>query len=155
MALIVESGAGLPNADSYVSVEDCAAYAAGHGLTFAGTEPEKEARLRRATQYLDTNPEYAYKGEPQTDTQALAWPRTVAPGIVPREIVAACCELACKPGDLWQDVDASSIVSETIGPLSTTYAEPANGGQVRYAAVDALLKRWVAGGGMSVRVVRA
>ena len=50
-------------------------------------------------------------------TQALAWPRTVAPGVVPREIVSACCELACKAGDLWSDVDASAVVSETIGPL--------------------------------------
>jgi len=152
MALIVEDGTGKVNAESYVSVADCAAYAAAHGLTFTGDEPAKEARLRRATQYIDA--QYAFKGEEQTDAQALAWPRTVANG-VPREIVSACCELACKSGDLWQDVDASSIVSETIGPLSTTYAEPANGGQVRYAAVDALLKRWVAGGGMSVRVVRA
>ena len=152
MALIVEDGSGKANAESYVSVADCTAYAAAHGLTFTGDEPAKEARLRRATQYIDA--QYAFKGEEQTDTQALAWPRTVAIG-VPREIVSACCELACKSGDLWQDVDASAVVSETIGPLSTTYAEPANGGQVRYAAVDALLKRWVTGGGMSVRVVRA
>lgn len=152
MALIVEDGSGKVDAESYVSVADCAAYATAHGLTFAGDEPAKEARLRRATQYLDA--QYAYKGEEQTDAQALAWPRTVANG-VPREIVSACCELACKSGDLWQDVDPSAVVSETTGPLSTTYAEPANGGQVRYAAVDALLKRWVSGGGMSVRVVRA
>lgn len=152
MALIVEDGSGKVDAESYVSVADCAAYAVSHGLAFTGDEPAKEARLRRATQYIDA--QYAFKGEEQTDTQALAWPRTVAIG-VPREIVSACCELACKSGDLWQDVDPSAVVSETIGPLSTTYAEPANGGQVRYAAVDALLKRWVSGGGMSVRVVRA
>lgn len=152
MALIVEDGSGLPDADAYVSVSDCAAYAAAHGLTFIGTESEQEARIRRATQYIDV--QYAFKGDPQTDTQALAWPRTVVTG-VPREIVAACCELACKQGDLWTDVDSAAVISETIGPLSTTYAQPANGGQVRYAAVDALLKRWVVGGGMSVRVVRA
>lgn len=154
MGLIVEDGSGTsPNADSYVSVEDCAAYAAGHGLTFAGTESEQEARLRRATQYLDA--QYAFKGEPQTDTQALAWPRTAVPGVVPREIVAACCELACKPGDLWQDVDSAAVISETIGPLSTTYAQPTNGGQVRYASVEALLKRWVSGSESSIRLVRA
>lgn len=152
MALIVEDGSGKIDADSYVSVADCAAYAAAHGLTFAGDEPAKEARLRRATQYIDA--QYAFKGEEQTDTQALAWPRTVANG-VPREIVAACCELACKSGDLWQDVDAAPVIEKTIGPITKKYATPANGGQKRFAGVDALIKRWVAGGGMNIRVVRA
>lgn len=154
MALIIEDGSGKADAEAYVSVADCTTYAIGHGLTFTGTEPEKEARLRRATQYLDA--QYAFKGEPQTDTQALAWPRTVAPGVVPREIVAACCELACKTGDLWADVDASSLIEKTIGPITKRYAAPANGGQKRFAAVDALVKRWTAdGGGMMVKVVRA
>lgn len=151
--LIVEDGSGKTNADSYVSVADCNTYATAHGLTFAGDESAKEARLRRATQYLDA--QYAYKGVEQTDTQALAWPRTVAPGIVPREIVSACCELACKPGDLWADVEPSAVIEKTIGPITKKFAAPANGGQKRFAGVDALVKRWVAGGGMNTSVVRA
>ena len=153
MALIVETGEGLADADAYVSVADCTAYAASHGLSFTGTEPEQEARIRRATQYIDT--EYSFKGEEQTDAQALVWPRTVAPGIVPREIVSACCELACKPGDLWTDVDASAVIEKTFGPITKKYATPTNGGQKRFAAVDALLKRWTAGGGLTIKVVRA
>ena len=43
MPLIVESGAGLPNADAYVSVADCTTYAAAHNLTFTGTESVQEA----------------------------------------------------------------------------------------------------------------
>lgn len=153
MPLIIEDGSGLPDAESYVGVADCEAYALSHGLAFAGDEPVKDARLRRATQYLDA--QYTFKGEEQTDTQALAWPRSVATG-VPREIVSACCELACKPGDLWVDVDAAALTEKTIGPITKKYAAPANGGQKRFAAVDALVKRWVAGGsGMMVRVVRA
>lgn len=153
MALIVEDGTGKADADSYVSAADCATYAAAHGLTFAGDEPAQEARLRRATQYLDA--QYSFKGGESTDTQALAWPRDVAPGVVPREIVNACCELACKTGDLWADVDPRAIVSQTVGPISTTYAEPVNGGQKRFAAVDSMLRRWVSGGGWNVPVVRA
>lgn len=153
MALTVETGEGLPDADAYVSVADCEAYAVDHGLAFAGESADREARIRNATKYLDN--EYTYKGNEQTDTQALSWPRTVAPGTIPRNIIAACCELACKAGDLWQDVDASAITSETIGPMSTTYAHPVNGGQVRFASVDALLRRWVTGGGVNIKVVRA
>lgn len=152
MVLIVESGEGLPDADSYVSVADCTTYATAHNLTFTGTESEQEAKLRRATQYLDA--EYAYKGEQLTASQALAWPRTVVAGI-PREIVSACCELACKPGDLWADVEASAVIEKTIGPITKKYAAPANGGQKRFAGVDALVKRWTVGGGATIKLVRA
>lgn len=151
--LIVENGQGLPDADSYASIETATAYADAHGLTFSSTDSEQEARLRRATQYLDA--QYRYKGSESTDTQALAWPRDVAPGLVPKEIVSACCELACKTGDLWTDVDSRAVVSQTIGPLSKTFAAPVNGGQKRFAAVDSMLRRWVAGGRMSIPIVRA
>jgi len=153
MALIVEDGTGKVDADSYVSVADCATYATAHGLTFAGETAAQEERLRRATQYLDS--EYTYKGDPLTDTQALAWPRTVGDS-VPRDIVSACCELACKSGDLWADVDSSAVIEDTIGPMTTKYAAPTNGGQVRFAAVDSLIKRWIeSGSGMMIKVVRA
>lgn len=152
MALIVESGEGLPDADSYVSVADCTTYAAAHNLTFTGTESEQEAKLRRATQYLDA--EYTYKGEQLTASQALAWPRTVVAGI-PREIVSACCELACKSGDLWADVDSAAVTERTVGPITTKFAAPINGGQKRFAGVDALVKRWTVGGGATVKLVRA
>ena len=71
MPLIVEDGSGLANADSYVSVADCQAYAADHGLAFAG-EAAALAALRNATLYLDG--EYTYCGERATDIQALEWP---------------------------------------------------------------------------------
>lgn len=152
--LIVEDGTGLPGAESYVSIADCQTYATAHGLTFAGTEPEQEAKLRNATTYLDT--EYAYTGDRMTDAQALEWPRTVEPGAIPRNIFAACCYLACRPGQLWADVDSAAVTEETIGPLTTKYAAPGNGGQTRFAAVDALVKRWLSGGGSSsIRLVRA
>lgn len=154
MALIVESGTGLSDADSYASIADATAYAAAHGLTFPTVEADQEIRLRRATQYLDA--QYSYKGVESTYTQALAWPRTVAPGVVPREIVNACIELACKAGDLWADVSASAVVEQTVGPITTKYSDPANGGQKRYASVDAMLRRWIAGGGgWNIPVVRA
>lgn len=152
MALVIEDGTGKANAESYVSASDCATYAAGHNLTFTGTESEKEAKLRRATQYLDS--EYAYKGEQLSASQALAWPRTITAG-VPRDIVSACCELACKSGDLWTDVDSAAVIEKTIGPITKKYAAPANGGQKRFAGVDALVKRWTVGGGATIKLVRA
>ncbi|MFE0015270.1 DnaT-like ssDNA-binding protein [Mesorhizobium sp. NPDC059054] len=47
-------GYGLGNAESYVSVSDCAAYAAARDLAFPATPAEKtETALRRATSYMD------------------------------------------------------------------------------------------------------
>jgi len=159
MALIVEDGAGLPNAESYVSVADCQAYATAHGLQFAGEASALEAALRNATQYLDTA--YTYRGQRQTDTQALEWPRTVADG-VPREVVNACCELAARAlkGPLWQDVSSSTMgaaTEKTVGPITVKYAEATgvrNDGQANYAGVNAMLRRWLASFGSNVKLVR-
>lgn len=159
MPLIVEDGTGLPNADSYVSVADCQAYAAAHGLAFAGEEAALEAALRNATLYLDG--EYTYRGERATGTQALEWPRTVVDG-VPREVVSACCELAVRAlkGPLWQDVSsttAGAAIEKTVGPITTKYATAEgvrNDGQTRYAGVTAMLRRWLSSYGSSVKLVR-
>lgn len=155
MSLIVEDGTGKPDADSYVNVEDCQAYATSHSLVFDGTPTEMEAALRNATIYLDTK--YVFRGERVTDEQALEWPRTTAN--LPRQLVFACCELAVRArmAPLWRDVDPSAqVIEDTIGPLTTKFAspEPANT-QIGYAAVTALLRRWLAGGGSTVKLVRA
>ena len=44
MALVVEDGTGLPDAESYVSVADCKSYLDARGRTAWGqlTEPEQE-----------------------------------------------------------------------------------------------------------------
>ncbi len=45
--------------------------------------------------------------------------------------------------------------SETVGPLTTVYADPVNQGQPRYVAVDRLVEALTVGGGMfNVRVSR-
>lgn len=80
MALIVEDGTGLANAESYISVVDADAYIAaykGADSTWdAATEATKEIAARVATQYLDGL--YDWIGEKETSTQALDWPRVNA-----------------------------------------------------------------------------
>lgn len=169
MALIVEDGTGLANAESYASVATANAYHTAMGnAAWTGVDAVKEAALRRATQYLDTR--YRYRGLPLTQTQALAWPRsyTLSASLgyewsqqfndwPPSRLVDACCELALRAltGALYADQEAGRVKAETVGPISVTYAEQANGGQVRYAIVDDLLGPLVAGGRSSMRVERA
>lgn len=79
MALVVETGAGLSNANSYVSVEFANSYVAdfASSSTWSAAESSrKESLLRLATQFLDLN--YRYKGYRTSLTQALAWPRSSA-----------------------------------------------------------------------------
>lgn len=157
MALIVEDGTGLPNADSYLSVADADAYHAAMGNT--AWQPlasaEKEAALRRATQYLDTR--YRWRGQRLTTTQALEWPRSTAAWPV-RRLQDATAELALRAaeqGSLYADEGPAAVKSETVGPISVTYAD-AQSGQVRFAIVEDLLAGLITGGNrLSLRLERA
>ncbi|UJP30021.1 hypothetical protein [Salmonella phage CKT1] len=52
MPLIVETGQGLPNADSYVSLEDGRATAAKYGLELPEDDTKAEAALRNGAVYV-------------------------------------------------------------------------------------------------------
>jgi hypothetical protein len=139
MALTVTPGSAT--ADAFVSVAACDTYCTARGLTDwtgAADSPAdvKEAAIRRATAYLCNA--FAWKGLPTSGrTQALAWPRAevcdadgyaVPTDTIPREIVDACCEIAVReivtPGYMSPDVVLTDrIKAESIGPISTTYAD--------------------------------
>ena len=77
MALIVEDGTGLANAESYASVAEANSYHTNYGNSSwpsANTE-QKEVALRNATEYLDAYFNGTWKGNAKTEIQALAWPR--------------------------------------------------------------------------------
>lgn len=97
MALVIENGTGLPNAEAYSSVADCSDWAVkyyGHSLT--GSDADKEAAIRRAVAYMDG---LRWKGTRTTGrVQALAWPRsgvpdcegsTIAANSIPQEVIFA------------------------------------------------------------------
>lgn len=74
MALIIEDGSGVPNAESYVTVAECEAFAlAFFGQSLAGSPQAKESALRRAARFMDSLP---WKGHRTFGrNQGLAWPR--------------------------------------------------------------------------------
>lgn len=74
MALTVEDGSIVPNADSYVSRADLISYAAARGVTLLD-DITTDQKAIKAMDYLDLY-EANWKGS-QVDaaTQALAWPR--------------------------------------------------------------------------------
>lgn len=164
MALTVENGAGLSNADSYLSVVDSDTYHSnfGNAAWASATTEEKEAALRRATQYLDTH--YQWSGLPLTYTQALKWPRIYSD--LPLEyqtwpvkaIQNACAELALRSlsSSLYTDQQDAQVTRKTVDVITVEYSTGVNSGQVRFAIVDDLVKLYTGGGSrLSFRIERA
>ncbi len=172
MSLVVESGAGLSDAESYVSVADATTYHAKHGdpsdWTDA-TEADQEEGLRLATEYIDHTYAYAWLGQrTMPEDQALDWPRCgaqdpdgfyIAHNIVPQQLKDAASILALKviQGDtLIPDVtEGSNVTSQsiTLGPMeiSKTFSGTKSTGK-GYSLVSRILAELIGGSG---RVYRA
>lgn len=122
MTIIVAPDEGYT---SFVSVAEADTYVADMGLTgWPTAQAEKETLLRRATQYITVK--YA--------------PLAAFLDPVHANIEAATVEAAVRAADLWADVDSSAVIEETIGPMTTKYAEPVNGGQKSFPVIDGLMR---------------
>lgn len=162
MAIVIEDGSGLANAEAYISVADADTYFSlrGNAAWAALTETQKEQALRRAVDYMTAVYGQRWKGERSSATQALDWPRDgvlgVASDVVPVAVGRANAELAVRAsaGDLLADQGAQ-VKQETVGPISVTYADGARQ-WIRYAMVDGLLAGLLRdGGGAQIPIVRA
>ncbi len=171
MPIIIETGAGLPDAESYASIAAADARCASLGLTAwaALVEADKEIALRKAMIFMATY-RTRWAGRRVYQRQALDWPRnnvavdgfTVLSTVVPLDIVNACIDLAVRAGrgeDLLPDLDTGSnaIKKDKTGPLETEYFQNTTDARERFVAVDALLAPYFgsAGGGNSIKVTRA
>ena len=170
MTLIVETGAGLADAESYCSVTAADAHHAARGAAAwaALATDAKEQALRRATDYMGQVYGPLWAGLRSLPTQALDWPRSGcprpeiylgfwAPAEIPPALVRGCAELALRAvaGELLGD-QGREVIEQTVGPITTKYAQGSPQGK-RFAAVDAMLAPlMLAPRGASVmRLVRA
>lgn len=169
MTLIVETGSGMPDSESYESVANADTYHANRGNTAwaALTTPQKEIALRKGTDYLMQVYRARWKGYRVMLTQALDWPRYnvyiddsevsqyVQAITVPKEVKSACCELALKSteGDLAPDLDRETA-SESVGSISVSYFQ-GSARNKEYRAIDLTLKPLLKSGGLAVEIVRA
>lgn len=78
MALIVETGAGDPLAESFNTIAEVGDYATKFGLSWTGSDAEKEVAARQGTQYLEAKYGRSLSGTRQVIGQALSWPRSGA-----------------------------------------------------------------------------
>lgn len=129
MTLIVETGDGASDSESYVTTADANAYALARGLAFPiDDEAVAEQALRRATTWLDATYGGYFSGERLNGReQSLQWPRANAydnsgtpialpSDEIPIEIINATIEAAVRemasPGALSPDVTPGEIIEE-------------------------------------------
>jgi hypothetical protein len=79
MAFVVETGAGLSNATSYISLAEAEDFVADYFATntnwSGATDSVKQTALMQATQYLDLKYGQRWVERRTSDDQALDWPR--------------------------------------------------------------------------------
>lgn len=102
MAFKVEDGTGLPDSNSYLSVEAADSYFtdSGNSAWLSLTVDAKQSALVQATRYMDARFSRRWRGQPlkPNGEQALAFPRVdIAPNIpdgMPKQLLNATAEYA-------------------------------------------------------------
>lgn len=150
--IIVEDGSGVENANAYQSVADVRAYAAQRGVTLPVDDDEVAAWIIKSTDYFEALA-CEFQGHKTDCNQALQFPR---------EGMVICCKDFPNdqiPAELKKAVGAAVVIQneglvlqpnitaadyvteETIGPITTKYANPIQAGITsRFTALDALLQ---------------
>lgn len=136
--LIVETGAGVPNANSYDHSANCIAYALARGIVLPAdpTEVGQVASwLVIGTDYLES---FAarYVGQPTALTQSLSWPRMnvqFAPdtpypsNVIPPQLIAALDEC---------------VIAQFNGLVLQPNVDHSQGGYVTESKVDVLITKF-------------
>ena len=164
MALVVEDGTGLSNSESYISVTDATSYHAARDNPDWLLITDKEAALRKATDYMIQVYRSLWQGYRSITAQALDWPRqsvynneypeeiAIASNIVPVEIKNACAELALKTytDEVLLTDEEQKLTQETIGPITVKYSDNSTTSTKQYSSVSAILKPFLKTSGSQV-----
>jgi hypothetical protein len=139
MALIIEDGTGVPNADSWATKLQADTYAVSIGnLDWDPLDDDvKEQALRRGARYITVvyGPRFAgkktyaldqslpYPREGIVDNEGNAWPNDyIPPALIQAQIEAALRE-GVQPGVLTPVTAPQIKTGVTIGPISVQYGE--------------------------------
>ena len=132
MALIVEDGSIVANANTYLGEADANNILSAFGLPDL-VPAAAEAQLRTAAQYLERYRQ-KYKGCKVSSTQSLQWPRTgvyiddflFAYDAIPVELKNAQALIANKiasGSQLFLDSNGKETLQKTVDVISVTYAQ--------------------------------
>lgn len=169
MSFVVETGAGLVDANAYSSVASFKSYHDDRGQDYSAyADVDIEHAIVLASDYLDFR--FEFIGARLNASQSKEWPRIGACYLdgrqamnVPAEIFEACCEYALRAlvsplaPDPRPDPSGGRVLSttKTVGPITSSQTF-ANAGSLSsmppYPAVDARLRELINSGR---RVLRA
>lgn len=153
MALIIEDGTIVSDANSYATIAEVRAYATARGVILPVADADVEVMLIKAGDFLNAIDNF--RGDAVEFTQSMNWPRNnviiglnvVGNDVVPTSIKKAQMQLVCHLAD---GVDINPIttgnfvIKEKIGPLETVYSDALNTDPApTLPLVDALLAPFI------------
>lgn len=148
MALVIEDGTIVANANSYVTDAEYVAYAAARGKTIGLDAAAREIELILANDYLEGQEFKGWRVEP--DNQELAWPRSnvlangrfIDSGTIPKELKNAQIEAAIAANTLELQINSLSgnVQKERLGEMEVSYFSHGNAEKIRLDRVNNYLK---------------
>lgn len=137
ITITVEDGSNVANANSFVTLAEVRAYAEARGVILPVADDSLAVMLIKACDYLEAQAN-RYQGEIANEGQSLQWPRidvyisgseTAFPSnAIPKQLKSAQSSLviAINEGvDILPNYSAADFVTEeTVGPITTKYADP-------------------------------
>lgn len=137
ITITIEDGSNVANANSFVTIAEARAYAVERGVTLSATDDDVAVQIIKAKDYLESFAN-RYQGEMTNADQALQWPRTdvyisgsetaFPSNAIPKQLKSAQSSLviAISEGvDIMPNYSAADFVTEeTVGPITTKYADP-------------------------------
>lgn len=140
MALIIEDGTIVADANSYVTVDEVRAYASERGISTLPTEDtDVEPLVIKAMDQVESF-RAKYKGQKRNTAQELQWPRygvyidglSLSSGVIPDELKNGVCQYAIDAvsNDLRPNGAGREVIRKKVGPLETEY-NPRGSGTVQ------------------------
>lgn len=135
--MTIETGAGISDANSYVTLAEARAFATLRGVTLPADDAACEILAIHAMDFLEAQRPY-YQGAKLTKEQALQWPRSevVVDGFdveedeIPKLLKDAQCQLMMETFsglDLQPNGTGREVVREKVGEIETEYASTGSG----------------------------
>lgn len=149
MALIIENGNQIPNANSFVTDAEYVAYAASKGLTIGIDEAAREVDLLAGIDYLLMQ-ESCMQGRRISSTQSLMYPRigvyvfgySVASDVIHVNVKNSQMEAAAysTSGTLLSNTTSTNVSKEKVDVLEVEYFKGGSRSNVNLQRVNAYLE---------------
>lgn len=135
MALIIEDGTGVDDADSYITLTEARSYALARGAELSADDAVITVQITEVMDYLEAQ-RFRYQGVKTLPANALQWPRlgvlidcvAIDDDVIPQELKDVEAQLIIDVSSgitLSPNVAPTSgdIKKEVVGPLTTEFFE--------------------------------